>query len=92
MEAQKGEEYFPMCRKDVNSDLMPIWKPIWKREQLSFYAQGGREFFSVPERCQGWILRLRRPVATSWHQPLVQSEHHDVSDHNNNIKHNKQTP
>ena len=26
MEAQKGEEYFSTCRKDVNSDLMPIWK------------------------------------------------------------------
>jgi len=90
---ERGKENFSMRRKDVNSDLMPIWKPIWKKGTIIFICQGGGKFFSVPERCQGWILRLRRPVATSWRQPLgtigtswcVRTLHY----HNNNIKHNK---
>ena len=38
MEAQKGEEYFSACRKDVNSDFMPIWKH--GREKENFLCAG----------------------------------------------------
>ena len=45
MEAQKGEEYFSTCRKDVNSDLMPIWKQEKGNNNLSM--RKGEENFSL---------------------------------------------
>ena len=49
MEAQKGEEYFPMCRKDVNSDLMPIWKHVRGEENFSMCRKDAKVGFCASD-------------------------------------------